>query len=227
MLDSPAYRTLSLSAHRAIARIELELCSHGGNDNGQLPVTFEDFEKYGISHNQIAPAIREAEALGFIRVTEHGCGGNAEYGRPNKFYLTFPFHRGGAPTNEWKKIKTEEEAEEIAQAARNNKNPQAVRFAQQRAKKIKSRPRKPVLAPPPETGSETDNFSPPESGSTASLRKLGLLSISRVGSRVYPRALSSPRSYAGYGSLPLELRLMALGLVDSKKFDPQNRERAL
>ena len=39
MLESPAYRTLSLSAHRVISRIEIELARHGGHDNGRLPVT--------------------------------------------------------------------------------------------------------------------------------------------------------------------------------------------
>src|SRR5262245_65720196 len=66
MLESPAYRALSQSAHRVISRIELELCYHGGNDNGQLPVTFEDFIEYGIERGSIAPALREGEALGFL-----------------------------------------------------------------------------------------------------------------------------------------------------------------
>jgi hypothetical protein len=39
MLESPAYRTLSRSALLVISRIEIELAYHGGNDNGQLPVT--------------------------------------------------------------------------------------------------------------------------------------------------------------------------------------------
>src|SRR5262249_33077131 len=43
MLEAPAYRALSLSAHRVISRIEIELSSHGGNDNGRLPVTKLDF----------------------------------------------------------------------------------------------------------------------------------------------------------------------------------------
>jgi hypothetical protein len=93
MLESPAYRALSASAHRAMSRIEIELGSHGGNDNGRLPVTKQDFLEYGISHDQIAPAIRELEALGFIRVTEHGRGGNAEYRKPNLFFLTFAHGR--------------------------------------------------------------------------------------------------------------------------------------
>src|SRR5262249_5587654 len=94
MLESPAYRVLHLSAHRIISRIEIELARHGGNDNGRLPVTFEDFIKYGIHHNAIAPAIREAEALGFIRVTERGRGGNSEYRQPNKFFLAFAYGPG-------------------------------------------------------------------------------------------------------------------------------------
>src|SRR4029450_8804364 len=79
MLESPAYRVLSLSAHRVITRIEIELAHHGGNDNGKLPVTKQDFIDYGIHDHAVAPAIREAEALGFIRVTERGRGGNAEH----------------------------------------------------------------------------------------------------------------------------------------------------
>jgi len=59
MLESPANRVLSQSAHRAISRIELELCYHGGNDNGQLPITFENFIDYGIDRASVAPALRE------------------------------------------------------------------------------------------------------------------------------------------------------------------------
>jgi hypothetical protein len=218
MLESPAWGELSLSARRVIDRISIELAHHGGNDNGRLPVTFEDFEAYGIHHDAIAPAIREAEALGFIRVTEHGRGGNAEYRQSNLFFLTFINSRSSkAPTHEWRKIKTVEEAKAIAKSARSNKNPRAVEFAERRLLKIESRPRKSGAAPPPETGSERVNFPPPEIGSTASLRKPGLLSISRVGAVEYPRA-GSTQAYAGYCSLPLELRLMALGLTSAKIF---------
>src|ERR1700730_13730069 len=85
MLESPAYRALSRSAHMVISRIEVELAHHGGNENGRLPVTTEDFIAYGMDRGSVAPAIREAEALGFIRVTERGRGGNAEYRKPNFF----------------------------------------------------------------------------------------------------------------------------------------------
>src|SRR5437764_13729108 len=93
MLESPAYRVLSLSAHRVISRVEIELAHHGGNDNGKLPITFEDFVAYGIDRAAVAPAIREAEALGFLRVTERGRGGNEEFRRPNLFFSTFSHGR--------------------------------------------------------------------------------------------------------------------------------------
>jgi hypothetical protein len=96
MLESPAYRALSLSAHMVIARIEIELAHHGGNDNGQLPVTIDQFVEYGMHRSSVAPAIREADALGFIRV-ERGRGGNADYRRPNRFYLTFSNCDGPRP----------------------------------------------------------------------------------------------------------------------------------
>ena len=129
MLESPAYRALSQAAHMVIARIEIELGHHGGNDNGHLPVTFEHFEEYGIYRNGVAAAIREAEALGFIKITERGRGGNAEHRRPNLYYLTFSNWRGSRaepPSHDWRKIKTIEDAKEIAAEARKSKDKLAV-----------------------------------------------------------------------------------------------------
>jgi hypothetical protein len=64
LIESPAWRVLSLSARRVLDRIEVELCHHGGlRENGRLPVTYGDFERYGIHCAAIAPAIREVVAL--------------------------------------------------------------------------------------------------------------------------------------------------------------------
>ena len=116
MLESPAYRALSWSGHMVISRIEIELSHHGGNDNGRLPVTTDDFVAYGMHRTSVAPAIREAEALGFIRVTVHGHGGNAEHRISNQFLLTFAHGRDSrvTPTHEWRRIKTLEGAKRIA-----------------------------------------------------------------------------------------------------------------
>ena len=106
MISSPAFCVLSLSARRVLDRLEVEMASHGGTDNGKLPVTFSDFRRYGIDYDAIAPAIREVVALGFVEVTKPGRAGNAEYRLPNIFRLTYggrlstmirPMNGGGSP----------------------------------------------------------------------------------------------------------------------------------
>jgi hypothetical protein len=118
MIKSPAWSVLSLSARRVLDRIEIEHADHGGYDNGRLPVTYDDFERYGIHRHAIRAAIQEAVALGFAEITERGRAGNAEFRSPHKFRLTY-LHRGRAPpTNEWQRIKTVEEAQALGKAAR-------------------------------------------------------------------------------------------------------------
>jgi hypothetical protein len=118
MIKSPAWSVLSLSARRVLDRIEIEHADHGGNDNGRLPVTFDDFECYGIHRHSIRAAIQETVALGFAEITERGRAGNAEFRSPHKFRLTY-FRVGRAPpTNEWQRIKSVEEAQALARAAR-------------------------------------------------------------------------------------------------------------
>ena len=134
MLESPAYRVLTLSAHRAMARLEIEMAHHGGKpeENGRLPCTFEHFVEFGVERHAIAPAIRELVALGFVQITRKGCAGNAGFRQPALYRLTYR-HCGShkETTDEWKRIKTMEEAEAIAKSARapqserrqKNKNP--------------------------------------------------------------------------------------------------------
>jgi DNA-binding PadR family transcriptional regulator len=128
MLESPAWCALSRSARRVLDRIELEHMHHGNAENGQLPVTFENFEDYGLDRKSISPAIRELEALGFIEITQHGRSGNAEFRRPNKFRLTYihKYQNGEQATDEWRRIETIEEAEVRARNAREKQNASAV-----------------------------------------------------------------------------------------------------
>jgi hypothetical protein len=118
MLESLAYRVLSLSARRILDRLEIELGHHAGHDNGALPVTFVDFENYGIDRHAIAPAIREAVALGFVEITEQGKAGNADFRAPNKFRLTYKQTDKTNPTDDWRKIQTMDAALALARAAR-------------------------------------------------------------------------------------------------------------
>ena len=118
MLDTAAFRALSLSAHRVLARVEIEHGAHGGMDNGSLPVTFQDFETFGIDRHAIGPAIRECVALGFLRITEQGRSGNGDFRKANKFRITYLIHRGIRASNEWEAIQTDEQAKKLAREAR-------------------------------------------------------------------------------------------------------------
>jgi hypothetical protein len=122
MLRSPAFRALSLTGHRILARIEIEHCHHGGKDNGKLPVTYEDFHRYGVHHHAIGPGLRETEALGLVEITQRGLAGNADHKRPNFFRLTYlPTGDGKLATDEWCRIETVAEAETIVAKARADK----------------------------------------------------------------------------------------------------------
>jgi hypothetical protein len=121
MLGSPAYGALSLSGHRVLSRVVVEHGQHGGFDNGQLPVTFNDFEAFGIDRHSIAPGIRECVALGFLEITRQGRSGNGDFRQANVFRVTFLPMRGVKPTHDWRKIETDEQAQAIARVARSSK----------------------------------------------------------------------------------------------------------
>jgi hypothetical protein len=118
MLESPAFRVLSLAAHRCLSRIEAEHCHHGGKENGRLPVTYNHFVEYGLHRHAIGPGLRELEALGFIKVVEHGVAGNSIHRSPNVFALTYLPIGSARETDDWARISTLEEATAIAKAAR-------------------------------------------------------------------------------------------------------------
>jgi hypothetical protein len=115
--DLLTWRAMSLSAHRVLARIEIELCTHWQN-NGELIVTHKDFLQYGIHDHAVAPGIRELEALRLIRVTQRGQAGNADQRRPTKFELTYRPTKGGPPSDAWRTIKDMRQAKALAKAAR-------------------------------------------------------------------------------------------------------------
>jgi hypothetical protein len=176
MVESPAMRALSLAARKALDRIEIEHMNHGGAQNGQLPVTYRDFEAWGIRRHSIAAAIRELEALGFIEITRRGYGGSAELRTPSQYRLTYrpawnAGRKDGDGTHEYLKIKTDEQAEAIAAAARKNANRRNV----ERSKNYFATPRI-VQFPPPKTWGENAFSRPPKRGVQAHPPNRGVLS---------------------------------------------------
>jgi hypothetical protein len=152
MMESPAYRALSLAAHRALNRICIELAHHGGNDNGRLPVTYDQFEEYGIHRQAIGPALRELEALGFIEITMRGRTSAGENRWPNLFRLTWVNCKStpqAQQTNEWRKILNLETAHRLASVARRTKRPR-----RRNANERPTSPQAPTLT--------TDTTIPPE-----------------------------------------------------------------
>jgi hypothetical protein len=120
MKASPAFRALSLSARRILDRTEIELCGKNGKQNGKLTVTHNNFKEYGMDHNSIGPAIREAVALGFIEITQRGRAGNADQRISNQFRLTYLPTDDSDQTDEWHHIDSEQ-AKAIARKARREK----------------------------------------------------------------------------------------------------------
>ena len=122
MLKSSAFRDLSPIGPSVSSFLEAKLAESKGKDNGELPATYDDLVKYGIHRTAIGPAQREAIALGFVELTEHGRTGSPDYRRPRLFRLTYlPTNKGEKwidPTNEWRSIETIDDAQKRAQAAR-------------------------------------------------------------------------------------------------------------
>jgi hypothetical protein len=84
-----------------------------------LPCTFEDFSRYGVERKSISPGIRELVALGFIEVTRKGSAGNADHRQATLFLPTYrPSGSDVVTKNSWRRIKSIEEAEATAKAAR-------------------------------------------------------------------------------------------------------------
>jgi hypothetical protein len=119
MQKSAAYRVLNNAERMMLDRIEIELSSHGGQDNGALPVTFSDFEEYGIRYPSIAPSRRALVALGFITF-EAGKYSNPTRQDPNRFGLTYKLmSQSRNPLHRWRRMPNDVlQCERIAKDAR-------------------------------------------------------------------------------------------------------------
>ena len=130
--------------------------------------------------------------------------GNAEYRSPNLFYLTYPPSRDSRrslPTDEWRRIKTLQEADQIAKSARANKSTSAIergkRSWRKRQQKTKSGTENTRVSVP-KNSLETSESPVRDSGTTGSGGKTEPLSIFR--GREHRDQPSSPSTMReGYG----------------------------
>ena len=176
LVESPAMRVLSLAAHQALMRIEIEHMSHAGKENGKLPVTYRQLEEWGVRRHSVASGVRELVALGIIEITRRGYSGAADMRAPNLYRLTYlqAWNAKDTGTHEYLKIGSVEQAEAIAATARKGADPRNV----ERGKKNFATPQI-VQKPPPKTWGQTANSRPPKRGVHVHPPIRGVLSISR------------------------------------------------
>jgi hypothetical protein len=118
MIESPAFRTLSLQARKVLHRLELEHCAHGGAENGRLPCRYQDFEDYGCRRKGINHALIEVEALGFVKTITLGTRAYGDIrGKASTFLLNYLPRPDGPPTHDWKKIESIEMAKQLVEDA--------------------------------------------------------------------------------------------------------------
>ena len=148
MIDSPAYRALSLQARKVLRRLELEHMAHGGQDNGKLPCRYHDFINYGCRKNGLSAALIEVEVLGFSKTMTLGTRafGNIP-GKASTFLLTYLPTADAPSTNDWKRISSVKEARAAVATAQRMHNDWldtaqgSPRHRQRRRKKQNASPR--------------------------------------------------------------------------------------
>jgi DNA-binding HxlR family transcriptional regulator len=100
LMESDAFRSLSINARRALDRLVIEHFSHGRRENGNLRVAARQFHKFGVTKDCLTPAIRELEEKGLL-ATERG-EAKGVLMPPYVYRLTFYATPDELPTNEWR-----------------------------------------------------------------------------------------------------------------------------
>lgn len=101
LLESIAWRSLSIHARRLIDFLLIEHMSHGGRDNGRLLAPRQQLIAFGIHPAFISEAIDKTEHVGLIDC-KRGTGRS-----PNVYGLTWlPRGPGEPPTHRWRHCET-------------------------------------------------------------------------------------------------------------------------
>ena len=110
LLNSPAWLAMSHQCRKLVDALMAEHADHGGLENGNLLVPYDTLQTRGIRRGNILNAIFEAEALGIVDPTRGvRCYGSRK--APSRYRLTWLGTPDGlTATNEWRSIKTDDEA---------------------------------------------------------------------------------------------------------------------
>ena len=103
LLESEAWRSLSVNAWRLLNFLMIEHMKHGGKGNGRLLAPRRQLEMFGIGARHVSGAIEECERAGLVDCVR-GVGRH-----PNVYSLTWLPLVGGAPaSNRWRASRSED-----------------------------------------------------------------------------------------------------------------------
>ncbi len=106
LLESDAWRTAPINTRRVVERVALEHMAHAGRMNGELIVTYTDFQKWGIRSPSISAAIQDAILRGLIDRTQKGRASHGLDRWPSKYAVGwYPRRDAAAALNRWKNYK--------------------------------------------------------------------------------------------------------------------------
>lgn len=122
VLQSPAWRAAPRAMKDWLEVLEIEHMRHKGCANGQLYKSYTQFIAEGFNRNTVSEMSRIAEALGFVKINrESGVGYSGDLRDASCYTLTYlPTGPGRdvAPTDDWRRSKSIEQAERIIETVR-------------------------------------------------------------------------------------------------------------
>jgi len=94
MMGALTFRALSIAARRILDRLHVEHMAHAGMENGALVVTYDQFEEWGVTRDDIRRGLEELYVTGFVEQTRQGFR-VASSKTPSLYALTWlPTHAG-------------------------------------------------------------------------------------------------------------------------------------
>lgn len=121
VLQSPAWRNAPRALKALLEILEIEHMRRKGGANGELFKSYPQFVKEGLNRSTVSTMTKLGEALGLLKVNRETGVGKPDLHDACAYTLTYlPCGIVGniPPTDEWKKIKTDEQAIAIVQRQR-------------------------------------------------------------------------------------------------------------
>ncbi|MBY5533024.1 hypothetical protein HFO58_07550 [Rhizobium leguminosarum] len=119
MLQSPVWRGAPRALKALLEELEIEHMRHRGTANGSLFRSYRQFVAAGFNRSTVSAYTKMGEALGLLKVNrESGFGPSRDLKEACAYTLTYlPTGTGAniAPTDDWRRIKTEAQVLQIIQ----------------------------------------------------------------------------------------------------------------